>query len=1040
MDHRKNFRFINILLALGAWLSAPACGTVDDPDVAAPLGIAVSDRSQPGPTVRFEPLQLPQPEIPFPNDLALRRRADGATFVNVSPQATTKLDSLNREYLAEVEGFSGLTPIQIAFDGPIDLTTVTDQTVQVINIQPGSKRFGERLALDLGRGWFPHDADPHAYFPLDPYAAFDSFILPPSNKVDSDGDGKPDKWVYHYETITHTLDLRPLIPLQAGAQYAVVLTRGIKGWDKDGNYGPIRSPLPAVNHDTQTDDLKRALPALAKVGIAPSDVAFAWTLSTGDLARTFRALRDGLYGTGAFAWLKAEFDPKISDVYDMEIKFDGDGSYGPLGGDPFPVVGWDHTFALQGAYMQKLFGLINQFVPAGGFEHVSHVVFGEFETPNLRATPDNVWHLDVKKGTIERDNAKFHEQVPFLLVVPKTTAQHKPPFPVVVYAHATGTSRIECLLLADKLAQAGIATFSIDAVGHGPVLADPLKFLADSLGGDGGGYAGLLKALLVPMLYADHETHFAKKDAQGQPVKDAAGDIVQMSDEEVLPPLLQHGFVQQLAVKGRATDDNGDCWIKGGEAYYAPNAFRLRDAMRQTTFDYIVAVRLLRALGMKKMPTPPADPHKATKAQLMPSLLAGDFDMDGILDAGGPDVPYFMMGISLGGIHTALTAPLEPFIVAAAPVVPGAGLADIFMRTRLQGVVTPLMHAISGPQVTGCPLKDAAGKPTGKVRLTWNDDSDRCGNWTRKSYRDPKSGQCLATAVDVPTWFAEITVPPGSAIELENLENGNHASGKASSDSSFALVAASDQFDRLRVRVRDPNGKLLAEVIDRTPKEGLGAQRNTPDFRRFVQLAANVLEGADAITVADRAILDPLPGYGATNILMMLSVIDQTVPFTTGVTLARSMGLFGRGDLAGPTAPYRPWFEKAIPLGLLEGKDAPPPPLSPNAVKPLQKLCNLVETVPGKPELSGLCLADVHGHHEYIAQSKTSDSFPPVPEKAGDGKSYKGTFTEFHRNLIVSYFHSLGKRVLDDECWGDVKCVKEKGLDVIWDKPVGTGP
>ena len=1030
----RNFLALPGVFAL---ITASACGPLEDPDLDKPLGLAVADRSVPGPTVRFEPLATPQAEIPFPNDLALRRRADGATFVNVSTIAGTKLDSRNREHLGQIEGFSGLTPIQIAFDGPIDLTTVTDQTVQVINIEHGSPRFGERLPLDLGRGWFPHDAQPHAYFPLDPYASFDSFILPPNNKVDSDGDGKPDKWVYYYETLTHTLDIRPLMPLQSGAQYAVVLTRGIKGWDKDGHYGPIRSPLPAVNHDTQTADLQRALPALAKVGIASTDIGFAWTLTTGDLARTFRALRDGLYGKGQFAWLDKEFAPKINDVYDMEISFDGDGTYGPLEGAPFPVVGWDHTFALQGAYMQKLFGLINQFVPAGGFEHVSHVVFGDFETVNLRATPDNVWRLDVKKGTVDVDESKFHEKVPFLLVVPKSTAAHKPPFPVVVYAHATGTSRIECLLMADKLAQAGIATFSIDAVGHGPVLADPLKYLADSLGGDGGGYAGLLKALLVPMLFPDHETHFAKKDAAGQPIKDAGGDIVQMTDEEVLPILLQHGFVQQLAVKGRATDDNGDCWIKGGEAYYAPNAFRLRDAMRQTTFDYIVAVRMLRALGLQKIPAPPADPRKATKAQLMPNLLAGDFDMDGVLDAGGPNVPYFMMGISLGGIHTALTSPLEPYIVAAAPVVPGAGLADIFMRTSLQQYVTGLMHSISGPQVSACPVKDAEGKPTGKVRLSWNDDSDGCSKATRKSYRDPATGQCLAQAMQVPTWFAEIAVPPGADVELENLDNGNRAVGKAAGDSSFALAVASDQHDRLRVRVRDGAGKLLAEAGAKTPYEGLATQRNTPDFRKFVQLAANVLEGADAITVADRAILDPLPGYGATNVLMMLSVIDQTVPFTTGVTLARGMGLFGRGDIYGPNAPYRAWFDKAIPLGLLQGKDAPPPPLSPNAAKPLQKLCNLVETVPGQPARSGLCLADVHGHHEYIAQPKNSDSFPPVPDKTADGKAYKGTFTEFHRNLIVSYFHSLGKRVIDDECWGDVKCVKEKGLDSVWDKPVG---
>lgn len=1003
-----------------------ACQGLLDPDADTVRGLHATDNTQPGPRIVFEPLRRPQPEIPFPNDLALRRRSDGATFVNVSNQSETRVDRLNREHLDDIEGFSGLSPIQLAFDGPLDVSSVTDQTVYVINIQKGSKRFGERLPLDLGRGWFPHTAEPHAYFPRDPYAGFDSYVLPPDNQIDTNGDGVPDKWVNHYEVATRTLDIRPLMPLEAGAQYAVVLTRGIKGWDAKGQYGPVRSPFDIVNHDAQTADLQRALPSLAQVGVTPKDIAFAWTLTTGDLSRTFRALRSGLLGEGSFAWLAKEFPAGIGSIYDMGIDFDGDASYGPNGGEPFPVVAWDHTFALQGAFMKKIVGLINAFVPAGGFDHVSHLVFGDFDTVNLRATPDNVWKVDVQTGVIQADKQTFHEKVPFMLIVPKATEQHKPPFPVVVYAHATGTSRVECLLMADRLAQAGIATFSIDAVGHGPVLADPLKMLADM--GKGIDYVAVIRKLLPKMLFKDWQTRFPDS----------------MSDAQAFAEMMKNGFVQQLAVKGRATDDDGDCYIKGGEAYYAPNAFRLRDAMRQTTLDYIVAVRMLRSLTGKNLTKwSGGDPHTATYADLKNNLLGGDFDLDGVVDAGGPNVPYFMMGVSLGGIHTALTAPLEPYIVAAAPVVPGAGLADIFMRTRLQSVVTPLMHAIGGPKVVGCPQKGDDGKPNGKVRLSWNDDSGRCQQQTRKVWRDPTTGKCLDKSVQVPTYFAEVAVAPGSTIALTNLDNGNHIERPVDADGGFALAVPSDKSDRVHLVLKSKDGVAFAQFDAVAPHEGLAKDRNTPDFRKFVQLAANVLEGADAITAADKVLLRPLPGFPATNMLMMVAVIDQTVPFTTGVTLARATGLFGRDNLYQTDAPYRGWFEQAIASGLLHGKDVPPPAISPNAAKPLQKLCNLLPTdATGQPgALSGICLADVHGHHEYIAQANDDDSFPPlVGTSAVDGKPYAATFTEFHRNLIVSYFHSLGKRVLDDECWGDARCVQDKGLTAIWDAPVGTGP
>ena len=236
------------------------------------LGLADTDRSQPGPVIVWDPLRRPAPELPFPNDLALKMLADGTLRFNVSKDGDTKIDDSNRQHLTELDGFSGLSPITVAFDGPLDVSTVTDDSIFVINVDPASKRYGERIPLDLGRGWYPHQADTRHYFPRDPLGDYDSFVLPPDNMVDLNGDGTPDKWVYHYEVSTHTLDIRPLIPLATGSRYAVILTRKVKGWDKNGRYGPIQSPFDIVNHDSQTADLKLALPTLEKNSVKLEDI------------------------------------------------------------------------------------------------------------------------------------------------------------------------------------------------------------------------------------------------------------------------------------------------------------------------------------------------------------------------------------------------------------------------------------------------------------------------------------------------------------------------------------------------------------------------------------------------------------------------------------------------------------------------------------------------------------------------------------------------------------------------------------------------
>ncbi len=992
-----------------------------------------------GPSVVFEPLAEPNPEIPFPNDLATAISADGGSHISVRRRGVTDFERRYRHHLNEVPGFSGMSPITIRFSGPLDLSTVTDESVLVVNIEPGSQRFGEVIPLDLGRGWFPHRANSTQYFPNDPLAKFDSFVLPPDNKVDSTGDGKPDLWVNHYEVETHTLELRPLLPLESGSQYAVILTRAVQGWSGDeagqGDKGSIRSPFPFVNHDSQTPALERALGTLQDRGLTEADVAFAWTLTTGDLSKTFSALREGLYGRGKFAWLKDKFPPQITHMYDMDVDFDGLDDKHPDAHPKkkgFPFEPRDHDYTLQGPFMDGIFKIVNSFQPgiAGEFQHVAYAVFGDMTTVNLRApkrtdlTERNVWQIDLEQGKAVAEQ----EQVPFMLTVPKTTANHKPPFPVIVYAHATGTSRIEALLLADRFAHAGIATFTIDAVGHGPVLPNAERLIMDFLGDgiDEETALTLAKTLLGDLIYKDADKRFP----EGTTVK------------QFFKKLESNGFLQQLLVKGRATDDNGDCVLNdsSGEAYYAPNTFRLRDSMRQTTLDYIVAVRMLRSLG-KNIPPAIDNPRAASKEDLLKHCLAGDFNADGVLDIGGPTVPYFMTGISLGGIHTALTSPLEEHIVAAAPVVAGAGIVDIFIRTKLKGVIEKLMWKASGPAIASCPKK---GAKDGTLLLSWNNDSDYCKKEERDSYKGD-DGTCLTEAVKRPVWQASAKIQEGDTVRATNLRNDEVSETKAGPGGRILLALKCDKGDEVELVVTAPDGTERERVNLVSPYEGAAEPRNTPEFRRLVQTNANVLEGADAITVAERAFQRPDPGMPATNILMMLAVGDQTVNFAAGLSLARAMGLFGKGKSYVDTTLYKAWTEEVIRRGLLDDTNGAkikagvvqpdenrPPLLNPALPDSGAGNCNVVPHDANDPKagVSGLCLANVGGRHEYIAQPDKNDIHPPL-------KGYKPTYTEYHRNLIVSFFHSLGTKVLTDPCWADAQCVKDKNLRSEWEQPVG---
>jgi hypothetical protein len=95
-----------------------------------------------------------------------------------------------------------------------------------------------------------------------------------------------------------------------------------------------------------------------------------------------------------------------------------------------------------------------------------------------------------------------------------------------------------------------------------------------------------------------------------------------------------------------------------------------------------------------------------------------------------------------------------------------------------------------------------------------------------------------------------------------------------------------------------PAGAPLAAMT-----QGWGLKRQTPKFRRFLGIGAMLLEPADPAIWAAHYTRRPLsfpyePTYksGATNALVVGTLGDQTVPISTGISIARSAGIINLTD------------------------------------------------------------------------------------------------------------------------------------------------
>jgi hypothetical protein len=951
---------------LGLVLGACSVDTVPSSLRATPAGT--------GPMVVFDLLAQPLPDIPTPNDIATIADPTSRTGrrLNASLIAPTRLEQAAREQFDEMEGWGTFAPITVRFapeagtplgQAALDLVDLqarmddgwdpSNDPVYLVNLTTGVP-----VLLDAGGGDFPVTVlDPTLYFPNDPRASAQNLLYETANEAvgpcadgvyrprcDTDFDGvldRPntlgpgaidgvDNLMTWYERQTDTLILQPMLPLQEKTEYAVVLTDRLRA--PDGQ--PVRSPFAGINHVSQTASVAKLQGVLGDptrtryfgdlAGTGFSHVAFAWTFTTQPVQEDLLLLRNGLYGQGPFASFASEFPTSSLQAFN-EVGTTVDPTDEPPGWQssalcasalktPYIVHWADVKSAIQPA-IPFLFPLSTTQLDAfmkGFDDYVDYLVIGTYDSPYLLGDPASTnpdLHFNVSFQTGQGDVR--HVPIPWVAIIPKTTQEHKPPFPVAYWRHGTTLFDLEIAVHAGIYARQGIALVSMDMPGHGLVLSP--------------GDQTLLGALLKGVCFGPTAT---------------------------------------AMTTGRAIDLNGDGTPDSGGLIWSSHLLHTRDGMRQGVLDGLQLNRIFKSWDGKAKSGQDYNGNGDSTDD-----LAGDFNGDGVVDFGGPDVPYSSSGGSLGGLVAEIHGAIDPtFNAGTAPVSGGGGFIDIAVRSKL--TPDPVMEEVIGPLIVAVPASSRPPAATGpvtrctgqqrsvrwvvddllsseEVEIACLDPSELSSNMT--VVVDDYSSLTTRCARTLPGGAFRVPVPTtiGDRIHIAVYAGADvvDSYGTCNVQGSPPLVRAIDTWEQpaaVFTEVADPNdtceaaggsgnacqqfGSTFYPVGTQlvAPQEGLGYFRQSPDFRKLMNLAQAALDPADPVNFARLYMLAPPPDWngqptGPRPILDVHTVGDYLVPTATGMTFSRAAGLLPflapsaadtlpeYADWASPAALFQAW-------------------------------------------------------------------------------------------------------------------------------------
>jgi len=732
-----------------------------------------------------------------------------------------------------------------------------------------------------------------------------------------------------YERETDTLVVRPLLPLEEKTPYAVVLTDRLV--DSAGN--PVRSPFEYTYHPAQVRSIRRLHEHLETTrlrsyfgdigGTGLEHVAFAWTFTTAPTIEDLTLLRNGLYGTGAFASLQDEFPAEL-----WAERVVGRLTPEALAAGETPPAGWENDDDCVAALerprivrVEPLLAALDALTPAqlgfdtdakkatfiAGLRSLDHLVLGSYRSPFfLSGGPDSsartsTFDLNFRTGVGDH----WTDTVPVWIAVPRETESQAQPFGVSLHAHRFGGSPVDLLQVAGQMSQVGLATVAFTAPWHGPRANQ----------------VGILQDLFSSTCYLPAASHGARRRN-----RDLDGD-------------------------GTAEDDVG-------ANFWSVDPVHSRDVLRQGIVDGLQLLRSLKALDGRR-----SDQDFDEDGQ---PDLAGDFDANGVPDLGGPDAVYSAWGDGLGGALSVPLGALDPNVLAVAPIGGSGSLPDLTERTNDPELYASLWLPAATPLIAGVPAADLEAGETrcapGEVSLRFT------GLHVLQSVE--VEFQCL----DINEVTDGVGLPDGGTVLAVNGENRLHRCARVSPHGGFRVAIPADAGDRLELQLFDepdvvdsyhpdhgcnlepeahrvaiistwgagsggssasPSECELAErctlfLDDAHPAgsalvavdSGLGLILQTPAARRWWTLAAHAWSIADAAGFARHYALGALPGPGgrtrrSTGALLVAPVGDQNWPIDAQLSVARAMGAlpFLRPDAA---ARYPDYVDYVTPPSLYQ--------------------------------------------------------------------------------------------------------------------------
>jgi hypothetical protein len=861
-------------------------------------------------------------EIPMPNDVATRHDPTSPTGLrlNISTAAKTSMEQDLREKANTLDGFGIYSPIWVRFDAPLDLENIIqrqhnedieDDCIYVLRLSGGGDFRSRFVPLDFGNGNFPivleRIGDRNMYFENDPRRdasniLFDTYdedtnkngLLDPGEDTDMDyvldspnvlkeGGNVVDDLATFYERETNTLIFRPILALEEGTKYAVVITKRLV----DKNKNPVVSPFPYVNHLDQTEELQ----VLRKIPDLPfkiEDIVFAWVFTTGNPTREIRAIRDGLYGHGVFRALNNMFPSDAIQLDKVGLR----NSEKPYILSPQPLIELIRSVPDIFGSSEELKNLLKDF------ENIDFLIAGSFKSPNFLVDKDGIAteHYPADDDeTIEVDPETGRmivgtAWVTFICAVPKKLeGKQTKPFPVVLVGHGYTGNRLEFLLYSGRVARFGMATCGLDAFGHGMT------------------------------------------------------DIRELSSElaKYAEALGLEDFVKAIS-KGRARDLDNDGKPDSGGDFWTKDIFHTRDVVRQTLIDHLQFVRILRSFDGKRRWSlgetyegvgsiagdfdgdgvvdlgGDGDKYFATGGSLGGIISGALCGIEPALAgcapiAGGAGLVDIAVRSTQGGVPEAVFLPLFGPLIVGNPSEDG--------KTEIKFLVNNVNNQGHYPFAVVEGIKD--GDVVRVQNLKNGEVSEALVMNSR--FRVGIASDALTATERRP--FLGIgdepikdPIPPPRAFLFGD---------------PLVLTVLDGQTRKEKLRI----DKFMKDLVfqgtlykEGSPLEaisaGFGLQRNTPKLRRLLSISAFLIEPGDPAVYAPHIFQKPFEYpyekdliFGA-NPLMIPTVGDMNVPVNTGIAMARLAGIID-------TKEKRFCFDPEKPIGdasaceTFKGCDAP---------------------------------------------------------------------------------------------------------------------